>query len=243
MNPEEYRLVVASGPTREWIDPVRFISNPSTGQTGWSLATSGVGRFREVVFISGPGNEEFRTVEGARNVLVDTTAEMTSAVRDHVCDFCLLIMSAAPADYTPAEPENQKIKKKSGEPYTLTLAPTTDILKSLIPLATAWPAFYRVGFAAETKNVQEYALRKLAEKELDLICANQVYKSETGFGNHPNTLLVIDKAGEIAKIGPAAKDDLAIRLLDHIVAKIPAKNQAVSDATFRQILPGVSEQY
>lgn len=227
MNPAEFRLVVASGPTREWIDPVRFISNPSTGQTGWSLATSGVGRFREVVFISGPGLEEYRTVEGARNVLVDTTAEMTSAVRDNVGDSCLLIMSAAPADYTPATPETQKIKKKSGEPYTLILAPTTDILKSLIPIAAAWPAFYRVGFAAETKNMHEYALRKLEEKELDFICANQVYKSETGFGNNPNTLVVIDRAGETTKIGPATKDDLASRLLDHIVAKIPAKNQAV----------------
>jgi phosphopantothenoylcysteine synthetase/decarboxylase len=227
MNPEEFRLVVASGPTREWLDPVRFISNPSTGRTGWSLATSAVGRFREVVFISGPGAEEFRTVEGACNVLVETTAEMTSAVRDHVGDQCVLIMSAAPADYTPTEAADQKIKKKSGEPYTLTLAPTTDILKSLIPLAAGWPGFYRVGFAAETRNVEEYALRKLAEKELDFICANQVYKSETGFGDHPNTLLVIDKVGETVKIGPATKDDLAVRLLDHIVAKIPAKNRAV----------------
>ncbi len=227
MNPEEYRLVVASGPTREWLDPVRFISNPSTGHTGWALASSGVGRFREVIFISGPGTEEYRTVEGASNVLVDTTAEMTSAVRDHVGDNCLLIMSAAPADYTPQESVDHKIKKKSGEPYTLTLAPTTDILKSLIPLAAGWPAFFRVGFAAETRNIEEYARKKLVEKDLDFICANQVYKSETGFGEHPNTLLVIDKAGETVKIGPATKDDLAVRLLDHIVAKIPAKNRAV----------------
>ena len=75
--------------------------------------------------------------------------------------------------------------------------------------------------------MHEYALRKLEEKELDFICANQVYKSETGFGNNPNTLVVIDRAGETTKIGPATKDDLASRLLDHIVAKIPAKNQAV----------------
>ncbi|MCR9143569.1 MAG: phosphopantothenoylcysteine decarboxylase [bacterium] len=227
MNPEEFRLVVASGPTREWLDPVRFISNPSTGQTGWSLATAAVGRFRDVVFISGPGSERFRTVEGASNVLVETTAEMTSAVRDHIRDSCLLIMSAAPADYTPTEASDQKIKKVAGEPYTLTLSPTTDILKSLIPLAAGWSAFYRVGFAAETRNLEEYARKKLAEKDLDFICANQVYKSEAGFGDHPNTLLVIDKKGETSKIGPATKDDLAVRLLDHIVAQIPAKNRAV----------------
>ena len=227
MNPAEYRLIVTSGPTREWLDPVRFISNPSTGRTGWALAQAGIGRFREVVLISGPGEENFRSVEGARNILVDSTAEMTSAVRDVIDDFSLLIMSAAPADYTPAKPAEQKIKKTAGEGYTLTLRPTTDILRSLIPMARNWPNFYRVGFAAETKNVEEYAMGKLREKELDFICANKVHKEDAGFGDHPNTLLVMDRSGESTKIGPASKDALAVLLLDYIVAKIPEKNRAL----------------
>lgn len=221
MNPAEFRLVIGSGPTREWIDPVRYISNPSTGRTGWSLAKHGLDKFGEVVLISGPGSAECRTIDGATNVAVETTAEMTSAVRDHICDRSVLIMSAAPADYTPATPRPQKVKKQAGEPYTLTLMPTTDILKSIIPLAADWPNFYRVGFAAETNNVEEYAWRKMKEKDLDFICANQVYRSEAGFGDNPNTLTVFNRSGEIAKIGPAEKDDLAARLLTHFIAKIP----------------------
>lgn len=222
MKPSDFRLVVASGPTREWIDPVRFISNPSTGRTGWFIARAGLDLgFREVVLISGPGVEEFRTLDGGQTVRVDTTAEMTSAVRDQICDGSLLIMSAAPADYTPVQSSDRKLKKNSGVPMTITFAPTTDILKSIIPLAARWPNFYRVGFAAETHDLEQYALRKLKEKNLDFICGNEVFKGEAGFGDRENTLLIIDKSGKTAKIGPYAKRELARRLLDHLITEIP----------------------
>ena len=221
MNPAELRLLVASGPPREWLDPVRFISNPSTGRTGWSLATLGLDRFREVVFVSGPGLRQYGSVDGAHNVAVDTTEEMMNAVHDHLADQTLLIMSAAPADYTPAEPRDKKMKKVPGDPLTLTLKPTSDILKSIIPLADRYKQLYRVGFAAETNNVREYAARKLREKQLDFICANEVYKGQRGFGENENSLLVIDKSDDSMKLGPGDKEDLARELLNYLIQRIP----------------------
>lgn len=216
------RLVVASGPTREWLDPVRFITNPSSGQTGWELARFGLAHadIGEVILISGPGLDRFRTLENAQNVEVDTTAEMATVVRASLCDNCLLFMAAAPADFTPSKPSELKIKKEQMDRMQIELSRTEDILKSLIPIATELENLHRVGFAAETDHMEEHALKKLNQKNLDFICANHVYKITHGFGSHENTLLVLGKHGSRKILGPSPKSDLAQTLLNYIILNI-----------------------
>ena len=227
MNLKDFKLIVTSGPTREWIDPVRFISNPSTGQTGWELARHGIARFKEVVYICGPAHREYLQVPGARNISVITTEELAQAVQTEVESRCLLIMAAAPADFTPSNPGAQKIKKSASEGMTLELKPTTDVLISVSELDH--PNFFRVGFAAETTDLQEHALEKMQRKKLHFVCANRVYREEVGFGSHDNTLFVIDRDGREETVGPCSKDLLAQNLLDYLILRI----QTLSDSTVR----------
>lgn len=220
MSAQEYRLIIVSGPTREWIDPVRFLSNASSGRTGWHLATHGKDYFRDVTYISGPVADRFQKVAGVTNIQVETTADMARAVQNEVSDRAVLIMAAAPADYTPEQLSPHKIKKSGNENITLKLKPTTDILKSLIPLSTELKSFYRIGFAAETENIEDYAGRKLQEKNLDFICANAVYQSQTGFGDTENTLIVFDRSLTAHIIGPHDKETLTRKLIDYIIHKL-----------------------
>lgn len=217
MNPSKYRLVVTSGPTREWIDPVRFISNPSSGRTGWALARRGLKLFRDVVFISGPAHGRYTKVEGAKNIQVESTEEMAAAVTSAIRERTLLIMAAAPADFTPESRDTTKIKRSGGE-LILRLQPTKDILIGLGSLDL--DHFIKVGFAAETDHVQENAFDKLKRKNLDFICANRVYQEREGFGENRNTLHVIGRDGKEKIIGPADKLLLADRLLRYLVATI-----------------------
>ncbi len=227
MNLKDFKLIVTSGPTREWIDPVRFISNPSTGQTGWELARNGISRFREVVYICGPAHRDYCQVPGARNISVITTEELAQAVQSEVDSRCLLIMAAAPADFTPANPGAQKIKKTGSEGMTLELKPTTDVLISVSELD--YPNFFRVGFAAETTDIREHALEKMERKKLHFVCANRVYREEVGFGSHENTLFVLDREGREETVGPCSKDLLAQNLLDYLILRM----QTLSDSTVR----------
>ena len=219
MDASLYRLVVTSGPTREWIDPVRFLSNPSSGHTGFFLARRGVELFREVVFISGPVAPPKRQVDGARNVPVETTEEMASAVQKNIGERTLLVMAAAPADFTPDKSADQKIKKGEKTELLLRLRPATDILMSIRD--ETHPDFYRVGFAAETNDLLENARRKLERKNLDFICANEVFQSQKGFGAGENALFLLDRRGKSHKLGPSSKEDLASTLLAHLTEAIP----------------------
>ncbi|MCB1139109.1 MAG: phosphopantothenoylcysteine decarboxylase [Leptospiraceae bacterium] len=227
MNLNDFKLIVTSGPTREWLDPVRFISNPSTGQTGWQVARNGVGRFREVVYICGAAHREYCNVEGARNISVITTEDLALAVQSEVGPRSLLIMAAAPADFTPAHPGEQKIKKQAGAGMNLELKPTTDVLKSVSELDHT--NFFRVGFAAETTQVREHALEKMERKKLHFVCANRVYREEVGFGSHDNTLFVLDREGQEETLGPCSKELLARHLLDYLILRM----QTLSDSTVR----------
>ena len=220
MNPLLSNLIVVSGPTREWIDPVRFLSNPSSGNTGLHIAMNAKNYFNKITYISGPGKEKYRKVKGAKNIIVESVHEMYDAVHASITNSCLLIMAAAPADYYPKNLSLQKIKKKYALSLQIDLLPSPDILKSLIPIADSYDDFYRVGFAAETQNVIENAKKKLKKKELFLICANQVYREDIGFGNHNNSLIILDKQGKTHKIGPLPKDKIAVELLAVIVQAI-----------------------
>ena len=217
-----YRFIVVSGPTREWIDPVRFLTNPSTGSTGWHLARAAQNLYKELIYISGPGERAYREVEGAKNISVESTQEMYDAVHACIGDYSILVMAAAPADYYCKNIPTQKVKKEYREQLELELLPTPDILKSLTPKNGSYKHFYRIGFAAETENLMENARKKLKAKELFLICANQVYKEEKGFGHCENTIKILDQKDNIQSIGPSSKKDLSFSLLEIFRSKIPS---------------------
>ncbi len=182
------RVVVTAGPTRERIDPVRFISNHSTGTMGFELARAAARRGADVVLIAGPVS--LSTPEGVRRVDVESTADMHAAVNGQA-DADIIIMSAAVADFTPARPSESKIKKDASSP-DMTLKPTADILADLGSRKRDGQLL--VGFALETDNGLENARGKLQRKNLDWIVLNNPKKAGAGFGTGTNrvTLLAAD---------------------------------------------------
>jgi phosphopantothenoylcysteine decarboxylase/phosphopantothenate--cysteine ligase len=181
--------------------------------------------FGNVVYISGPGQPQFLSVEGALNIHVDTTEEMSSAVHDHIAPHSILFMTAAPADYRPAKTRGHKIKKESTSSLEIKFVPTIDILMSISSLYLE--NFYKVGFAAETDNILENAISKMMRKNLDFICANKVNRDQIGFGNHSNTLMVIDREKNITQLGPCEKEILAEELLVFITKNVAAKGTSM----------------
>lgn len=234
MNIKELRLVVGSGPTREWIDPVRFISNPSTGRMGHAIAEAGLSRFKEVVFVSGPVAPPYDHVDGAVNYMVETTEEMKEHILRSLGDGTVLIMAAAPADYTPAVFQHSKIKKDPELNLEIKLKPTPDILMETAAVSSRYADLFRVGFAAETDHVRENALAKLKKKDLDFVCANMVFREEAGFGANPNSLLVIERDGTETPVGPAEKSELAKALLDLLSKRIDRYAHSPSDGHQRR---------
>jgi phosphopantothenoylcysteine decarboxylase/phosphopantothenate--cysteine ligase len=206
-------IVVTAGPTYEDIDPVRFIGNRSSGRMGFAVAEAAFKAGARVSLVAGPtglvsgrGIERY-DVRGAR--------QMHHAVMNLIGDADVFIGVAAVADYTPADPSSQKIKK--GAPVLgLELEATPDIVAEVASLD---PAPFTVGFAAETENLREHALGKLSRKGLDMIAANQVGSSETGFESEYNALLLIT-ADEEYDLGRGSKVDLASQLIEAIGKKL-----------------------
>ncbi len=213
---KNFRLIVTSGPTREWIDPVRFISNPSSGKIAYYIAHHGLGLFKEVIYIAGYTDRNYKVLNGAKNISVDTTNSMAEAVFNELQDQTMLIMAAAPADYTPEEFQKEKIKKNDQE-VILRLRPTIDILKTIgIEKQKKYQKLILVGFAAETYNLKEHSLEKLKKKNIHFICGNQVYKNEHGFGDNVTTVYIYDKWGGEVSIGPEKKEEVGSKILDYI---------------------------
>jgi phosphopantothenoylcysteine decarboxylase / phosphopantothenate---cysteine ligase len=208
------KVVVTAGPTREYIDPVRFISNPSTGKMGYILAGRAAKRGAEVTLISGPS--ELYCPPGVARVDVVTAADMAGAVKKAVRGADVLVMAAAVADYTPAKVAPAKMKKSEGVP-DIQLVPTEDILKSI---GGRKGNRILVGFAAETDNVIRNAKRKLDEKGLDLIVANQVASPGSGFGTETDMAAVIGSRSEKAKLRMMSKTELADEVLDRIAGTL-----------------------
>lgn len=220
------KTIVTSGPTKEWIDPVRYITNSSSGKMGYNLALSALAYSSEVVYIAGGTEEKYRQVSGARNRTVETTNDLLLAVLEEITDSCLLVMSAAPADYRVRTPEDRKIKKKSEDDVlVLELVANPDILKNVHKhrMDRGLQNFYVLGFSAETDSLFENAKSKLQRKSLDWIAANLVGKS-IGFGEVESEVTLIGKTGSFQKIGPGKKEILAQELLDTVfreIARIP----------------------
>ncbi|MEI8138887.1 MAG: phosphopantothenoylcysteine decarboxylase [bacterium] len=179
------RILVTAGPTREFMDPVRYISNRSSGKMGYAIAAAACARGHEVVLISGP--VALTAPAGVKVVPVVSAADMLPAVESHfeACD--ALIMAAAVSDWRPAVVSQQKMKKQNAR-MELMLEPTADILLTIRPRKGGRVV---VGFAAETTEVESEARRKLAAKGLDLIVANDVTQSDAGFDVETNRVVLI----------------------------------------------------
>ncbi len=203
------KFLVTAGPTREKIDPVRFITNYSSGRMGYALAQAAQKLGHEVILVSGP--TALPCPAGVERIDVESAAEMAEAVHARSSAADVIIMAAAVADYRPAHPETRKMKKMPGD-LTLHLERTEDILSSLGK--SKHPGQLLVGFAAETDDLEKNALDKLARKNLDWIAANRV---ADGFGTATNRLLLFNKNGEKFDFGSAAKDILAEKMLQTVL--------------------------
>lgn len=203
------RVLVTAGPNREPLDPVRFISNRSTGRMGYALAAAAWRRGADVTLVSGPTS--LPEPHGVRVVRAVTADEMHRTVRAEAKSASILLMAAAVADYRAKRVATQKIKKGKGG-YSLELERTVDILSDL----PASRGRIVVGFAAETERVVENAQRKLEAKGLDLIVANDVSRRDAGFEVDTNEVTLIDATGS-EDLALASKDEIADRILDRVV--------------------------
>ncbi len=203
-------ILITAGPTREKIDPVRFISNRSTGKMGYAIARCGIALGHKVTLISGP--TALTPPDGVEFVPVESAAEMADAVHRLAPNADMLIMSAAVADYRPAHPVDSKMKKQSG-PLFLELERTEDILAAVGKNKRSDQLL--VGFAAETEDLEAHALDKLKRKNLNWIVANYV---ADGFGNDTNKVILFNSKGEQFPIRRSAKDDVAKQIFEIIFA-------------------------
>jgi phosphopantothenoylcysteine decarboxylase/phosphopantothenate--cysteine ligase len=209
------RVVVSGGGTREPIDPVRFIGNYSSGKMGRALAAVADARGAAVTLVTTAPSG----LEGVREVPVGTAAEMLEALRGAAVDAHILLMAAAVADYRPAETASAKIKRSSG-PLDVHLTPNVDVLHEL----PRRPGLFRVGFAAETSNLEAAAAEKLRAKGLDLIVANQVGVDGQGLGSDFNAVTILSPSGVVARLSRRPKWEIAQGIWDAIDAARTARS-------------------
>jgi phosphopantothenoylcysteine decarboxylase/phosphopantothenate--cysteine ligase len=209
-------ILVTAGPTREAIDPVRFLSNRSSGKMGYAIAEAARRRGAVVTLVSGPTS--LVPPSGVSLTKVTTAAEMHDAVMQNLGGKQIVIKAAAVADFTPASSASQKIKKSETDAMTLTLQKSPDILASI---SAASPRPFIVAFAAETESLEKNAREKLGSKQADLIVANDVSDPSIGFDSDQNEVLVIARDGHTTKIAKAAKIAVANRILDLVVEHLP----------------------
>lgn len=208
---EGKRVLVTAGPTREAIDPVRYITNRSSGKMGYAIAEAAAERGADVTLISGPVS--LRTPGGVKRVDIVSSDELYDSVIERFPGCDILVMAAAPADFTPAEFSSEKIKK-GGDNLTLNLRATRDILKTIAPLKSNQKV---MGFAAETHNVENNAIEKLKRKKLDFIAANDVTAEGAGFGTDTNIITLYGADGSREHSGMVTKREAADWLLDRLV--------------------------
>ena len=210
---EGLRVMVTAGPSREALDPVRYISNRSSGKMGYAIAQAAQKRGAEVTLLSGPVAIEAPL--GVKLVPFTTTQELLDRASELAREQDLLIQAAAPADYRAKEVAPQKIKKQGGEPMTFTLVENPDVAATLGKAKRSGQVF--VGFAAETNDVLAHAKDKLARKNLDMIVANDVTRPGAGFDVDTNIVTLITKDGQEA-LPMMSKAEVAQRILDRALA-------------------------
>lgn len=201
------RFLITAGPTREPIDPVRYLSNRSSGKMGHAIAEAAIEAGHDVILISGP--VDLDPPRDAELVSVSTSDEMFDAVHDHLKDRDVLVMCAAVADYKPKQVSETKIKKRDAN-LSLELTPTHDILATLPKQDRQYLV---VGFAAETENVEANARKKLQEKNCDIVVANDVSRADSGMESDANEVTILFRGGEMKKISRAPKKIVARELI------------------------------
>lgn len=212
MDASRIRCLLTAGPTREYLDPVRYLTNPSTGKMGFALARAAAAAGCAVEMVAGP--VALPDPEGVETVHVVTGEQMFTAVADRFPTCDLFIATAAVMDYRPLTCEATKIKKSDAR-VTLELAPVIDILKTMGHQRTRQLV---VGFAAETDRVEEHARAKLERKNCHYIVANRVDREGAGFGADDNTVIVLGADGSREELGPMPKTTLADALIARFLA-------------------------
>ena len=208
---KDKKILITAGPTREPIDPVRFISNPSSGKMGFAVARAAEYRGAKVTLITGPTN--LLDPNNVAVIRVNTAKEMARAVFDNLEQSDIIIKTAAVSDYRPKDYAEQKLKKEKDE-LVLSLEKTQDILKEI---GRNKKEQILVGFAAETEQLERYAEQKLIEKNLDIIVGNIVGHPDSGFGADTNTVTLFYKDGTKENLSNMPKDEVANLLLDRIL--------------------------
>jgi phosphopantothenoylcysteine decarboxylase/phosphopantothenate--cysteine ligase len=210
------RFLVTAGPTREPIDPVRYLSNRSSGKMGYAIAEAAIEAGHDVVLISGPVDVD--PPRGAELVSVSTSDQMFDAVHEHLHGCDVLVMCAAVADYKPKQVSKTKIKKRDAT-LSLELVPTRDILASLPKQDRQYVV---VGFAAETENIEANARKKLQEKNCDVVVANDVSRADSGMESDQNEVTILFRDGEIKRKSRAPKKVVArvlIKIFENVCEK------------------------
>lgn len=206
------KILITAGPTQEAMDPVRYITNHSTGKMGYALGKAAAARGADVVIVS--GKTETKKPEFVRRIDITSAQDMYDAVMREADDTDIFIMAAAVADYRPAQVADNKIKKKDGD-LSIALERTKDILGTLG--ANKKETWFLCGFSMETENMLENSRGKLARKNLDMIVANNVKVAGAGFGVDTNVVTLITKEDE-TELPLMSKDEVADRILDRILA-------------------------
>lgn len=212
------KVMVTAGPTREPIDPVRFVSNPSSGKMGYAIATAAAVRGAEVLLVSGP--TALNCPFGVRRIDVTTAGEMADAVFEHADNADIIVKVAAVSDYAPSEKSAHKIKKGQ-DVINVPMEKTVDILAELGRRKTRQ---ILVGFAAETRDLETYATAKLKQKNLDMIAGNLVCDSSTGFCSDDNKIKLVYRDGSIEDLPVMDKDTAAHLIFDRIRDRIIHSN-------------------
>ena len=206
------KILITAGPSREPLDPVRYISNRSSGKMGYALARAALRRGAEVVLVSGP--TALPAPAGARVIGVNTASEMHAVTLQEFTRCTSAIMAAAVADYRPVQTATKKIKKGSTA-VEVQLEPNPDILKELGAIKDGK---FLVGFAAETEDLAANATKKLHAKNLDMIVANDVTLEGSGFDSDSNIAAILDRSGTTRTLPLMTKNELADEILDHMIA-------------------------
>lgn len=209
------RVIVSAGPTREAVDPVRFLSNRSSGKMGIAIARAAWQRGAEVVLVAGPLGVPAPV--GPRVLHVETTGDMLAAVTKELPAADVLVMAAAPADFRPVAPVGQKIKK-SAAPDTIGLEATPDILRETLAIRPA--GLVAVGFALETNDVMAHAAAKLESKGLDFIVVNDATEAGAGFATDTNRVTILARDGVREDLPLMSKDAVADAILDRVEARL-----------------------
>lgn len=208
---EGLRVLVTAGPTMERIDPVRYLTNDSSGKMGYAIAATAQARGASVTLVSGPVH--LTAPAGVSVVPVMSTQNLYDAMMTHCASQDVIIQAAAPADYRPAVMAPEKLKKQDGQPFVLTLVENPDVAKAVGEQKK--PGQILVGFAAETEHLLENAQKKLDKKHLDMIVANDVTQAGAGFGVDTNIVTLISHQG-MKSLPLLSKTEVADRILDQV---------------------------